>query len=284
MDYANPDGIVSTEWLERHLGGPDVRVIDASYWQPIMQRDAKAEYEDCHIPGAVRFDIDDVADPDSPLPHTLPDAELFARKVGQLGLGDGQRIVVYDNVGGVSAAARVWWMFRTYGHRQVAVLQGGFSKWLREQRPVDDLVVTPVPHVFTPRFDSGLLRSLDQVSASLSGGREQIVDARKAVYFHAVVPDPAEARPGHIPGSLNLPALDLLDGRELTILPADKLRQKFEAAGVDFEKPIIATCGSGVTCCLLALGLYLLGKTDVANYDGSWNEWSAHQELPVARE
>ncbi|MBF0560896.1 MAG: sulfurtransferase [Alphaproteobacteria bacterium] len=283
MDYANSDGIVSTEWLETHLYAPDVRVVDASFWQPSMQRDAKSEYADCHLPNAMYFDIDIIADANSGLPHMLPTPKNFAAMVGKMGLGDGQRIIAYDGVGGGSAAARVWWMFRAFGHRDVAVLEGGLPKWLREQRPVDDRVVIPTSHVFTPRFDPSLIRRLDEVAEDMKTHREQILDGRKAISFQATASDYQEGRHGHIPGSLNLPVAELVDSRELTILPPDKLKQRFVAAGIDFDRPVVATCGEGITCCLLTLALYLLGKTDVANYDGSWTEWAAHAELPVER-
>ncbi|MBF0095112.1 MAG: sulfurtransferase, partial [Alphaproteobacteria bacterium] len=276
MDYANPDGLVSTEWLERHLGEPGVRVVDASYWMKSMQRNAREEFLDCRIPGAVYFDIDEISDHDSDIPHMLPKPEAFAEAVGRLGLGDGHRVVVYDGVGGGSAAARVWWMFRMYGHKDVAVLAGGFPKWLREQRVVDDLPPSaPVPAVFTPRFVPSFLRELDDVAAAMKTHGEQIVDGRKPERFHGVAPDAdPNVRQGHIPGSLNLPVAELVDPRELTLLPADAMRERFEKAGVDLGKPVVNTCGEGITCCLLTLGLYLLGKTDVANYDGSWSEWA----------
>lgn len=283
MDYANPDGIVSTEWLASQLGAPDLKVIDASWWPENAKRDAKEEYLECHIAGAVFFDIDDICDHGTDLPHMLPSADLFGAKVGALGIGNGDRIVVYDNVGGGGAAARVWWMFRVFGHEKVAVLSGGFPKWLREQRDIEeDTVPKPRPAVFVPGYDAHFLRRLDDLAADVATHQEQIVDGRKAERFRARQEElPEGARAGHIPGSINLPAAELLDTRELTILPAERLRAKFQQAGIDLTKPVVATCGEGVTCCLLTLGMYLIGKTDVANYDGSWVEWAAHPELPV---
>lgn len=282
MDYANPDGIVSTEWLEQHLGAPDVRIVDASYWLPSTLRNGFEEYVDCHLPGAVYFDIDKISDHSSDIPHMLPSAEDFAAAVGQLGLGDGHRVIVYDGVGGASAAARVWWMFRMYGHKDVAVLAGGLPKWLREQRPVSELPVEPRRAVFTPRFDPSWMRNLDEVAVDMATHKEQIVDGRKVERFRGIAPDAdPNLRQGHIPGSINLPVAELIDARELTLLPAEALKERFEHAGVDLNRPVVNTCGEGITCCLLTLGLYLLGKTDVANYDGSWTEWATHRELPV---
>ncbi len=282
MDYTNKDGIVSTEWLAENIDTQNTKVVDASWWPTGTQRDGRAEYLDSHIPGAVFFDIDDIADPTAPFPHTLPSAELFADRVGRLGLGNEHHIVVYDNVGGASAAARAWWMFHVFGHTNVAVLAGGFPKWLREQRTVEDGVPLSSPTLFRPRQNFSLLRSLEQVREDLDTHFEQIVDGRRAERYHA--PQQALApgsRAGHIPSSVNLPVIELIDSRELTLLPADSLKKCFENHGIDLERPIIATCGEGVTCCLITLGLYLLGKTDVANYDGSWAEWTKHEELPV---
>ncbi|KAF0112970.1 MAG: Rhodanese-related sulfurtransferase [Rhodospirillaceae bacterium] len=282
MDYANPDGIVSTAWLAIHLNAPDIRVVDASWWPEGTQRNGREEYGDAHIPGAVFFDIDDIADPASPLPRMLPGADLFADQVGRLGLGDEHRIILYDNVGGASAAARVWWMFHVFGHPNVAVLAGGFPKWLREQRAIEETTSPSTPARFTPRLDRSHLRTLEEVHEDVRTHLEQIVDGRKAERYHAIQADLAPgSRAGHIPGSINLPVAELLDPRELTLLPADVLKQRFESHGIDLNRPVVATCGEGVTCCLLTLGLYLLGKTDVANYDGSWIEWATHKELPV---
>jgi thiosulfate/3-mercaptopyruvate sulfurtransferase len=281
MPYSKPDALVSTDWLARHLSAPDVRVVDGTYIIPPTTRDARKEFLDRHIPGAVFFDIDDIADSNTDLPHMLPPPEKFASKVRKLGLGDGNRIVVYDTHGMVSAA-RVWWMFRVFGHRDVAVLDGGLPKWLKEGRPVDDGAPRPLERHFTARVDRTLVRDLGQVKSSLDSKREQIVDARSAGRFKGVDPEPrAGLRGGHMPGALNVPYTNLLDAESKTFLPAEKLGETFRAAGVDLKKPVVTSCGSGVTACVLALGLYLLGRGDVAVYDGSWTEWGGRSDTPV---
>lgn len=283
MTFANPDSLVSTEWLEAHLKAPDVRVVDASYYLPIQNRNAREEYEAEHIPGAVFFDIDEIADSNNPLPHMVPPPEKFASKVRKLGLGNGHRIVIYDGTGFGSAAARVWWMFRLFGHRDVALLDGGFPKWLREQRPVEDLPPMPRDRHFIPHVNHTLLREFEQVKANIDTAREQLVDARAAGRFNGVDPElwPVK-KGGHVPGSINLPFLDLIDERERTLKPAADVKARVEAAGIDMAKPVIATCGSGVTACVVAFALHLLGHKDVSVYDGSWAEWGNRDDAPVA--
>jgi thiosulfate/3-mercaptopyruvate sulfurtransferase len=273
--------LVSTAWLAEHLSAPDVRVVDATYFLPNEARDARAEYAEEHIPGAVFFDIDDVKDPASPLPHMLPPPEVFAAKVRRLGLGDGNRIVVYDRRG-LFSAARVWWSFRVYGHEDVAVLDGGLPKWLAEGRPVDDRPVMPSERHFTARLNTLLLRDLEQVQAGLAGRREQLVDARAGERFRGEVEEVrAGQRRGHIPGSLSLPFVELLDPADGTLLPPEALRARFAAAGVDPARPVVTTCGSGVTACVLLLGLARIGAGDLALYDGSWSEWGQPDGPPI---
>ena len=273
------DALVSTEWLAERLGAPDVKVADATYFLPTMRRDAGAEYREAHIPAAVYFDIDDIADKENPLPHMLPNAAKFSSRVRKLGLGDGVRIVLYDN-NHFSASARAWWMFRAFGHNDVAVLNGGLAKWRAEGRPVDDAVVTPREAHFTARQNHLLVRDLEQMRANLVSRRELVIDARAAGRFAGSEPEPrAGLRSGHIPGSVCLPHLDLIrpDG---TLAPADELRRRFEAVGLD-QRPIATTCGSGVTAGTLALALYEIGVPEVAVYDGSWTEWGGRADTPV---
>ena len=274
MPYANPEALVSTEWLAGHLDSPDVRVVDGSWHMPQLKRDARAEYEAGHIPGAVFFDIDDIADSDSPLPHMLPSPEKFSAKVRKMGLGDGNRVIVYDGNGGFMAACRVWWMFRVFGHTDVAVLDGGLPKWMQEGRPVEEGAVKAGERHFTARVNSLMVRDRDQVLANVKSGREQLLDARASGRFEGTAPEPREGlRSGHVPGSLNLPFTELLDPATQTVLPPDRLRAKFQAAGVELHRPVVTTCGSGITAAVLTLGLHLLGHKDLALYDGSWAEW-----------
>jgi thiosulfate/3-mercaptopyruvate sulfurtransferase len=280
MDYANPDALVSTDWLARHLDTPDIRIVDASYYLPMQNRKAYPEYLERHIPGAVFFDIDDIADDTIDLPHMLPPPEKFASRVRRLGIGDGNRIIVYDQ-GGMASAARVWWTFRVFGHDDIAVLDGGLKKWLAEGRPVESGLPAPRERHFTPRINQLLVRDLDQICANLEHRREQVLDARSRGRFDATEPElwPGRRR-GHVPGSLNLPSTDLLSP-EGTMLPADELAARFAAAGITADKPVVTSCGSGITASLLAFALHLLGRRDVAVYDGSWAEWGRRDDLPI---
>ena len=279
MPARNP--LVSTEWLAAHLDAPDVKVADATWFLPALGRDARAEYEQAHIPGAVFFDIDDIADAASPLPHMLPDAVKFSSRMRRLGLGDGTRIVLYDN-NKFSASARAWWTLRLFGHPDVVVLDGGLAKWRAEARPVTDQPVTPKEAHFTARQNNLLVRDLEQMRANLLSRREQVVDARSRGRFAGTEPEPrAGLRGGHIPGSVSLPHLELL-GADGTLLPEPELRRRFAAGGVDLARPIVTTCGSGVTASTVALALYRLGREDAAVYDGSWSEWGARSDTPVA--
>lgn len=277
MTYPNPEALVSTEWLAAHLSAPDVRVVDASWFMPSAGRNGREEYEAGHIPGAVYFDVDEIADTTSKLPHMLPPPEKFASRVRKLGLGNGHKVVVYDSAG--LGAARVWWMFWVFGHRDVAVLDGGLTKWKAEQRPLEDLPPMPRDRHFLSHVNATLVRSFEQVKTNLDSKREQVVDARAAGRFNGTAPEPWPVlHVGHMPGALNVPFADLVDDATKTIKPAAELKARFAAAGVDFSKPVITTCGSGITACTVALALHLLGHTDVAVYDGSWAEWGTHPE------
>lgn len=277
MTYPNPDALVTTEWLAAHLSAPDVRVVDASWHMPAAGRNAHEEYEAGHIPGAVFFDIDEIADTSVALPHMLPPPEKFASKVRKLGLGNGHKVVVYDSAG--LGAARVWWMFRVFGHRDVAVLDGGLTKWKLEQRPLEDLPPMPRDRHFLPHVNATLVRSFAQMRANVDSKREQVIDARSAARFIASAPEPRPARlVGHMPGAVNVPFGELTNDADRTMKPAAQLKARFDAAGTDFSRPLVATCGSGMSACNLALALYLIGHTDVAVYDGSWAEWGDHPD------
>lgn len=282
MSYPNPGALVETDWLAAHMTSPDVRIVDGTWYMTGAEPTAREDFDAEHIPGSVFFDIDDIARQDTDLPHMLPEPERFAARVRKLGLGDGNRVVVYDRFGLVSAA-RVWWMFRVFGHDDVAVLNGGLPKWKAEGRPVTDDYRAPMEKHFTARQNNLLIRGVEQIERNVSSRREQLVDARSAGRFEGTEPEiwPGR-RGGHIPGSLNLPFNTLVNPENKTVLPAEDLAEKVSAAGIDLAKPVTATCGSGVTACVLALTMHLLGKEEVAVYDGSWAEWGLPGDHPVA--
>ena len=274
--------LVSTDWLAEHLGAPDTRIVDATWYLPTIEKDAKAAFEEEHIPGAVYFDIDDIADEKSDLPHMVPSAIKFSSRARKLGLGDGTRIVVYDD-NAFSASARAWWMFRLFGHEDVVVLDGGMSKWRAEGRPLSDMPDTPRERHFTARQNNLLLRDLDQMRANVASKKEQVLDARSAGRFNGTEPEPREGlRSGHIPGSASLP-VTVVVREDRTLLPPNELATALGRAGIDMAKPITTTCGSGVTAATLALALASLGRHDVAVYDGSWSEWGSRSDTPVER-
>lgn len=283
MPFSNSQSLVSTQWAADHLSAPDVRMVDCTYFLPNQDRNAREEYDAQHIDGAVFFDIDDVKDPENPLPHMYPPAHIFSSKVRKLGLGDGNRIICYDANGGGMAAARVWWMFRTFGHSDVAVMDGGLPKWLAEGRPVTDTPVTPQERHFTARENNMMVRSVDQVLRNLDSQRETVIDVRAAGRYAGTAPEPRPgSRAGHMPGALNLPYGDLFDpDNNFTMRSADEIKALVDKAGVDLSRPLVTSCGSGVTACYAALALHLIGKEDVAIYDGSWSEWGTREDTPV---
>lgn len=277
----DPKTLVSTTWLAQHLKDPDLRVLDASWYLPNAGRDPKAEYATAHIPGARFFDIDDISDHRSDLPHMAPPVEKFMSRLRAMGVGDGHQIVIYDGAGLLSAA-RVWWLFRLMGQGNVAVLDGGLPKWQAEGHPVEDMPPVIRDRHMTVRLQNHLVRDVTQVSAASKLEDHVIVDARSAARFRGDAPEPREGlRAGHIPGARNVPYTNLLNA-DMTLKDANTCRTIFEAAGVDLNKPTITSCGSGVTAAILALALERMGHTQWSLYDGSWTEWGMFPTVPVA--
>ena len=273
--------LVSTEWLAPRIGTPNLRIVDASWFLPNDHRNAAAEYAAAHIPGAIFFDVDASSDQTSPLPHMLPTADAFAARMSALGVSDTDDIVVYDRSGTNLSAARVWWMFRVFGHRATAVLDGGLGAWRAEGRPLEAGIVAGAPGMFTARLDAARVRNLDAMRANLETRREQVIDARSAGRFAGTAPEPRPGlRGGHVPGSLSLPYTELVTPNG-TMRPAADLRLTFDALGADLDRPIVASCGSGTTACCIALALDLLGAPDVSVYDGSWTEWAGRADTPI---
>ena len=281
MPYAHPEALVGTDWLAAHLSDPHVRVVDGSLKLPGVTPTARQDYDQAHIPGAVFFDIDDICEPGTSLPHMIPTPELFAQKVGALGIGEDDRVVVYDSAG-LSSAGRAWWMLRMFGHHNVAVLDGGLPKWRAEGWPLDAVVRNPPQRRFTTRFDPSLVRDKRALIENLATRREQIVDARAAGRFDGTVPEPRPGmRSGHIPGSRNVPYELVTDPRTRQLKSADDLRELFADAGVALDRPVVTSCGSGVTACALAFALHLIGHPGAAVYDGSWSEWGLPGDTPI---
>jgi thiosulfate/3-mercaptopyruvate sulfurtransferase len=270
---SNADPLVTTQWLADHLKEPRVKILDASFKLPGVTPLAKDDFHKAHIPGAVFFDVDAVADHSTSLPHMFPSAEQFGRDVGALGIGNADTVVVYDS-GSWMAAARAWWMFLAFGHADVRVLDGGLKTWRAEGRPVAGGAAKPAPASYTARFDAKRVRSKQQVLASLKSRAEQVVDARARDRFEGRVAEPRPGlRSGHIPSSLNLPYGELIDATTGTMRPLAALRAAFAGAGVTLDKPMLTSCGSGVSAAVLTLALYRLGVENPALYDGSWAEW-----------
>jgi thiosulfate/3-mercaptopyruvate sulfurtransferase len=281
MAFDDPKTLVSTGWLADHLKDPDLRILDASWYLPDMARDALAEYHNAHIPGARFFDIDEVSDHRSELPHMVPPVEKFMSRMRKLGVGDGHQIVVYDGAG-LFSAARVWWLFRLMGKTDIAVLDGGFPKWQAEGRTIEDMPPIVRDRHMTVTRQNQMVKDVTQVASASKLGDYVIVDARAPERFRGDAPEPREGlRSGHIPNARNVFYRDLLapDG---TLKSNDAMAEVFRKAGVDLSKPSILSCGSGVTASVLALAMERMGKFDHAIYDGSWSEWGTFHDLPIA--
>lgn len=270
---------VDADWLQANLAKPGVSIVDASWYLPAQGRDARAEYEAGHIPGAIFFDQDAVVDPDSELPHTLPDEKTFARHAGSMGISADDTIVVYDGPG-VFSAPRVWWMFRTMGVNDVFVLEGGFDHWKAAGRPVTGDITKVAPCVFHASFDASRVATLADMRQTVEAGDSQIADARPAGRFTGDEPEPrAGVRGGHMPGAQNVPASTL--SRDGKLLPAAELRERFADAGIDLDRPVVTSCGSGVTAAIITLALETLGHGANRLYDGSWAEWGSRSDTPI---
>lgn len=278
----DPRTLVSTGWLARHLDDPDIRILDASWYLPDMKRDARAEYDLGHVPGARFFDIDEISDHRSGLPHMAPQPEKFVSRMRAMGVGDGHQVVVYDGAG-LFSAARVWWLFRLMGKADIAVLDGGFPKWKAEGRQVEDAPPVMRDRHVTVSRQNQLVKDVTQVAAASKLEDHEILDARSPGRFRGEEPEPREGlRSGHIPGSTCIHYRTLLNDVG-TMKPVSELRAVFEGAGADLSRPVITTCGSGVTAAILNLGLERIGHRHHALYDGSWAEWGMYDDLKVAR-
>lgn len=281
MTFAADDPLVSTDWLAAHLHDPRVKILDATFKLPGVTPLPIEDYRNAHIPGAAFFDVDAISDHSSPLPHMFPDEAGFAKGAGALGISNEDIVVIYD-AGGWVAAPRAWWMFLAFGHANVRVLDGGLQKWRAEGRPTESGEAKPKPANFMAKFDPSFVRSKDQMVANLDTKAAQVIDARPAPRFAGSVPEPRPGlRGGHIPGSRNVPYGELFDAATGTMKPLDDLRKAFASRAVALDKPIVTSCGSGVSAGVLTLALYRLGVRGSALYDGSWSEWGAEGGPPV---
>ncbi|WP_435257719.1 3-mercaptopyruvate sulfurtransferase [Thioclava sp. FR2] len=278
----DPKTLVSTGWLAAHMKDPDLRILDASWYLPDAGRNARAEYEEAHIPGARFFDIDEISDLRSNLPHMAPPTEKFMSRMRAMGVGDGHQVVVYDGAG-LFSAARVWWLFRLMGKMDVAVLDGGLPKWKAEGHELEDMPPIVRDRHMTVSRQNHLVKDVTQVAHAAKLAQAEILDARGAPRFRGEVPEPRPGlRSGHIPGSKNVPFSTLLNA-DGTMKPAPELLQVFAEAGVDLSKPAITSCGSGVTAAIISLALERVGHRNHSLYDGSWAEWGMYEDLAVAK-
>ena len=283
MSKCSKKTLVNAEWLAANLGTPRICVLDGSWHLPTLGRDPRTEFAGQHIPGAVFFDVDQISDDKNPLPHMVPSEEKFATEVGALGISNEHHIIAYDATG-VGSAARVWWMFRLFGHSRVSVLDGGLPAWVKSGGLLENFTQVPTSTEYTARLNPALLRKFKDLLRNIESNAEIVLDARTPGRYAGTEPEPRPGlRSGHIPKSFNLPFLDLYDLDTHLMKSGKQLGKVFAAAGVEDGKNVITSCGSGITACNLALALHTIGRTDVAVYDGSWSEWGERKGLPVAR-
>ena len=284
MEYTNPGALVTTEWLATNKTASNISIIDASFYLPSVGRNPKEEFYKCHIPGAVFFDINKIADQNTDLPHMLPNPDEFSKQAGNLGLSNADHIICYDTNGGPMAAMRAWWTFRVFGHDRVSVLSGGLPKWQSEGHSISSSPQIISQQHFATNLNLHLIKNVEQIIENTKTNKFQVVDARSRGRFEGIEPEPRTGlRQGHIPKSINLPFEKLLDLKNFMIMrSAKELSTIIAEAGIDPIKPLISSCGSGVTAAVLVMALYLLGHTQAAIYDGSWTEWATRPDTPIA--
>ena len=283
MDYKNPNAIVSTDWLSDNIDDPNISIVDASFYLPAANRDPKIEFNKCHIPKAVFFDINEIADQSTDLPHMLPDPNQFSEQMSNLGISNDTHVICYDTNGGQMAAMRAWWTFRVFGHNRVSVLNGGLPKWQNEFLETSRLPTNPSKKIYRAKYNKHLVMNIEEIIKNIKTKKYQIVDARSEGRYSGKEPEPRIGlRSGHIPDAINLPFENLFDPTNfMTIRSADEILAIIKKAGIDPLKPIISSCGSGVTAAPLVLALYLLGHSEAAIYDGSWTEWAGRTDTPI---
>ena len=283
MDYKNPNAIVSTDWLSDNIDNSNISIVDASFYLPAANRDPKIEFYKCHIPKAVFFDINEIADQSTDLPHMLPDPNQFSEQMSNLGISNDTHVICYDTNGGQMAAMRAWWTFRVFGHNRVSVLNGGLPKWQNECLETSRLPIKPSKKIYRAKYIKHLVMNIEEIIKNIKTQKYQIVDARSEGRYSGKEPEPRIGlRSGHIPDAINLPFENLFDPTNfMTIRSADEILAIIKKAGIDPLKPIISSCGSGVTAAPLVLALYLLGHSEAAIYDGSWTEWAGRTDTPI---
>jgi thiosulfate/3-mercaptopyruvate sulfurtransferase len=283
MDYKNPEALVTTDWLVKNIAAPNLSIVDASFFLPADHRDARKEFNNCHIPGAVFFDINEIADKSTNLPHMLPTENEFSHHVSNLGISNEHHVICYDANGGPMAAMRAWWSFRVFGHDRVSVLSGGLPKWQNENHAISSVPGVVTNQQFSAKRNKYLVKNIEQISENIQSQNLQMVDARSEGRYNGTEVEPrAGLRQGHIPGAINLPFEKLLDSKNfMTMRSADEILSIIMEAGIDPKIPLISSCGSGVTAAPLIMALYLIGNKQAAIYDGSWTEWAGRPDTPI---